>query len=69
MTAATATVLKMMESLPEPVQEQVLERLREYNEDVRDEMKWNELFAGSQDKLIAAARKARASEGKDSDGS
>ena len=30
-TAATATVLKMMESLPEPVQEQVLEHLQEYN--------------------------------------
>ena len=27
--------------------------------DVADEAKWNELFAKSQDKLIAAARKAR----------
>ena len=58
-SAAAATILKIMESLPEPMQERVLEHLQEYIEDVRDEMQWNELFAGFQDKLIAAARKAR----------
>ena len=60
MSAATATVLKMMESLPEPVQEQVLEHLQDYIEDMRDELKWTESFARSQDKLVAAAGKARA---------
>ncbi len=59
MSTATATVLQMMESLPEPIQERVLEHLQEYVEDLRDEMQWTESFAHSQDKLVAAARKAR----------
>lgn len=60
MSAATATVLQMMESLPEPVQERVLEHLQDYIEDMRDEMNWNQSFARSQDKLVEAAGKARA---------
>lgn len=60
MTAATATVMKMMESLPEPIQERVLEHLQDYIEDMRNEVQWNESFARTQDKLAAAARKARA---------
>lgn len=60
MTTATATVMKMMESLPKPIQERVLEHLQDYIEDIRDEVQWNESFARSQDKLVAAARKARA---------
>ena len=59
-SAATATVVKMIESLPESVQERVVERLRDFIEDARDEMQWDELFARSQSKLAAAARKARA---------
>jgi len=59
-SAATATVVKMMESLPESVQDRVVERLRDYIEDARDETQWDESFARSQDKLTAAARKARA---------
>jgi hypothetical protein len=59
-SAATATVLKMMESLPEPVQERVVEHLQDYIEDMRDEIAWNESFARTEDALVAAARKARA---------
>lgn len=59
-SAATATVIKMIEALPESVQDRVVERLRDYIEDTRDEMQWDESFARSQDKLVAAARKARA---------
>ena len=59
-SAATATVVKMIESLPESVQDRVVERLRDYIEDARDEMQWDESFARSQDKPAAAARKARA---------
>jgi hypothetical protein len=55
----TVTVLKMIESLPEPVQERVLEHLQDYIEDVRDEMQWGDSFARSKDKLVAAAKKAR----------
>jgi hypothetical protein len=59
-SAATATVMKMIEALPESVQDRVVERLRDYIEDARDEMRWDESFARSEDTLMAAARKARA---------
>ena len=52
MTTATATVMKMMESLPESIQARVLEHLQDYIEDIRDEMQWDESFARSQDKLF-----------------
>ncbi len=37
---AVATVTKMMESLPEPVQDQVVEHLRDHIAYMQDEMKW-----------------------------
>jgi DNA phosphorothioation-dependent restriction protein DptG len=58
-SAAAATVAKMIESLPESVQNRVVERLRDFIEDARDEMQWDDSFARSQDKLAAVARKAR----------
>jgi hypothetical protein len=58
-SAATATVVQMIDSLPEAVQERVVEHLQDYIADVQDEMKWNESFAKSQDKLVAAAKRAR----------
>ena len=58
-SAASATVVKMIDSLPESVQERVVEHLQDYIAEVRDEMAWNESFATSQDKLVAAAKKAR----------
>ena len=58
-SAVSATVTKMLESLPEPAQERVLEHLQDYIEDMRDEMQWRESFARSHDKLAGAARKAR----------
>ena len=39
-----STVIKMMESLPEDVQNRVLEHLREYLEDLQDELKWDNSF-------------------------
>lgn len=60
MSVATATVMKIMESLPESIQERVVEHLQDYIEDIRDEMQWDDSFARSQDKLAAAAKKARA---------
>jgi hypothetical protein len=35
----------MMESLPEPAQQQVVEHLRQYCEEVQDELRWDALFA------------------------
>ncbi len=52
-----ATVIKMMESLPETAQEQVVEHLREYIEELRDELEWNSLFKKTQPQLIAAAKR------------
>ena len=58
-TSASITMMKMIESLPEPVQERALEHMQQYIEDIRDELKWSESFGNSQSKLIAAARQAR----------
>ncbi len=60
MSAATvSTLVRMMESLPDPVQDRVVEHLREYIEDLRDELRWDSQFEASQSKLAKAARKAR----------
>ena len=58
-STAIATVTKMMESLPEPVQDQVVDHLREYLEDLRDELQWDSLFEKTQPQLVAAARRAK----------
>jgi hypothetical protein len=50
---------KMMETLPEPVQNQVVEHLRGYLAEIQDEIQWDVLFDRTQDKLIAAARRAK----------
>ena len=54
-----ATVVQMMHSLPENAQERVAEQLREFIADLCDELEWDERFAQSQDRLAAAARRAR----------
>ncbi len=56
---AIATVIKMMESLPENVQNQVADHLREYLEDLRDELQWEDTFKKTQNKLVAAAQLAK----------
>ena len=58
-STAIATVEKMLESLPEKAQERVVEHLREYILDLQDELEWDALFERTQDKLVAAARRAR----------
>jgi hypothetical protein len=58
-TSVGVTMMKMIESLPEPVQERALEHMQQYIEDIRDELKWNESFGNSQSKLVSAARQAR----------
>ena len=59
MSKATETAVKMIESLPAPAQERVVEELRNLVENVRDEAKWDELFKRKKSGLVAAARKAR----------
>lgn len=58
-STAIATVIKMLESLPEAAQEQVVEHLREYLADTQDELQWDTLLKKTQPQLIAAARRAK----------
>jgi hypothetical protein len=60
MTLTTLTTVTMMiESLPEEAQDRVVEHLREYIEDLRDEMKWDVSFKKNQAGLVKAAQRAR----------
>jgi hypothetical protein len=54
-----ATLIKMVETLPEPAQEKVVEHLRRYIDELQDEARWDELFKKTQPKLIEVARRAR----------
>lgn len=56
---AIATVVEMMESLPEETRLQVVERLREWLMDMEDETAWDRSFARTQRKLYEAAKDAR----------
>ena len=58
-STATATVIRMLESLPENMQDQVAEHLRDYIEDLQDEIDWDTSFKKTQKQLVAAARHAR----------
>ena len=48
---AIATVIKMMESLSKDKQNELVEHLREYIPDLQEELKWQNSFNQSQDKL------------------
>lgn len=58
-STAIVTMTKMMEGLPESVQNLALEHLRAYIAELQAEQKWDELFDKTQDQLVAAARQAR----------
>jgi len=60
MSATTATIVKILDTLPEGLQDRVLDHLYEYLQDIREENQWEKSFSETQDKLAAAARKARA---------
>ena len=56
---AISTVIKMMESLSEDKQNELVEHLREYLQDLQEEAKWQNSFNKTQDKLVAAAKLAK----------
>lgn len=56
---ASMTISKMLETLPEYARDRVVEHLREYIEDLRDEMAWNDSFARTQSNLVTAAKQVR----------
>ncbi len=58
-STAIATMIKMIETLPETTQNQVMERLRDYVAEIQDEIRWDISFKKTQKQLIAAARRAR----------
>lgn len=58
-STAIATAIKMLEALPEPTQEHVVEHLREYIADLQDELQWDITFRKTQPQLIAAGRRAK----------
>ena len=54
-----ATLVKMVESLPDTTQEQVVEHLRDYIASLQDEIQWDIAFKRTQPQLVAAARRAK----------
>lgn len=58
-STAIITVVKMMEALPQPVQDRVVDLVREYLADLEDEGEWDAQFAVTGPELVAAARHAR----------
>jgi len=53
------TIVKMLEELPESLQNQVADHLREYITEMQDEIRWELLFKKTQSNLIAASKKAK----------
>jgi hypothetical protein len=58
-STAITTVVTMMETLPEVLQIQVVEHLREYLADLQDEWQWDNSFQQTQSSLGTAARQAK----------
>lgn len=56
---AITTITRMMETLPEALQNQIVEHLREYIADLEDELRWEASFNKTQGQLIAAAQRAK----------
>ena len=58
-STAVVTLVKMVESLPDTAQEQVVEHLREYIASLQDELQWDATFKRTEPQLLAAARRAK----------
>jgi len=56
---AITTIVKMVESLPEALQDQVAEHLRDYIQDLQDELQWDTSFRKTQQQLVKVARLAK----------
>ncbi|MDE0018061.1 MAG: hypothetical protein OXU51_17900 [Candidatus Poribacteria bacterium] len=56
---AITTMTRMMETLPEALQNQIVDHLREYIADLEDELHWEASFNRTQEQLMAAARRAK----------
>jgi hypothetical protein len=58
-SAAITTIVKMVESLSDDLQERVSEHIREYIADLEDEAKWESSIDRTRPNLVAAARQAK----------
>jgi hypothetical protein len=56
---AVTTIVKMVESLPDDLQEKVADHIRDYIADLEEERRWDDSFKRTQEGLVAAARKAK----------
>ena len=56
---AIATLVKMLESLPEDAQGKAVEHLREYIEELRDELQWDLAFQKTQKQLATTGKRAK----------
>jgi hypothetical protein len=67
-TPAIITVIKMIEELPEPIQNQVVDHLQEYLSELNEELEWDASFHATQPRLARLAKGAhhQIAEGKDS---
>ena len=55
-TPALVTVIRMMEELPEPVQNQVVNHLQEYLAELNEELKWDAAFRSTQPKTFCTGK-------------
>jgi len=59
MNNTVETIVKMVESLPEALQERVVNELRSVIVEANDEAEWDMQFERKQEGLMSAARKAK----------
>jgi hypothetical protein len=60
MTSPAITIIvKMVESLPDDLQDRVAEHLREFIADLEDEERWDDSFKRTQYNLVAADQQAK----------
>jgi len=59
MNNTVETIVKMVESLPEALQERVVNELRSVIVEANDEAEWDTQFERKQEGLMSAARKAK----------
>lgn len=55
-TATIETLTKMLETLPQSVQDRAVEHLREYLAEITDDLRWDESFERTSEKLAKTAR-------------
>jgi glycerate-2-kinase len=58
-STAITTIIKMVESLPDELQEHLVEYVRAYIAEIEEEKRWDQSFKQTKNNLVAAARKAK----------